>query len=88
MLRTRKMEEFGRAIFALSGRIEEKHISELQGLLNAESDPGKVTLDLAEVRLVDCEAVEFLAACEDKGITLQNCPAYIREWITRERGGS
>jgi hypothetical protein len=45
-----------------------------------------VTLDLAELKLVDSGAVEFLAACEAKGIKLENCPAYIREWINRERG--
>jgi hypothetical protein len=32
--------------------------------------------------------VEFLALNEANGIALRNCPAYIREWITRERGRS
>jgi len=36
--------------------------------------------------IVDRDAVEFLALNEANGIALRNCPAYIREWITRERG--
>jgi len=32
--------------------------------------------------------VEFLALSEANGIALKHCPAYIREWITRERGRS
>jgi hypothetical protein len=26
----------------------------------------------------------FLARCEENGIRVENCPAYIREWILRE----
>jgi hypothetical protein len=40
-----------------------------------------MALDLEEVKLVDREAVRFLAACEARGIQLRNCPSYIREWI-------
>jgi len=68
-------------IFALSGRIEEKDLSELQKLLDAEAEPVNMTLDLEEVRLVDREAVRFLAVCESREIKLKNCPSYIREWI-------
>ena len=44
----------------------------------------RVLLDLKEVKLVDREAVRFLAYCEAKGTTLKNCAVYIREWIRRE----
>jgi hypothetical protein len=27
----------------------------------------------------------LLATCELNGIELRNCPAYIREWVTKER---
>lgn len=37
---------------------------------------------------IEIETVIFLAECEAEGIELKNCPAYIREWITRERGDS
>jgi len=42
-------------------------------------------LDLSEVTLVDLDVVRFLISCENEGIELANCPAYVREWILRER---
>jgi hypothetical protein len=33
-------------------------------------------------------AIAFLDRCEANGITLKNCPAYIREWIKGQRGES
>jgi hypothetical protein len=74
------------ATFALSGRIEEQHISELRELFDAEGEVRVITLDLEEVRLVDREAVRFLANCKAKGIQLKNCPSYIREWIEKGSG--
>lgn len=68
-------------MFALSGRVEEKHVSELETLLAAEGEVAEITLDLVEMRLVDREAVRFLAACEARGIKLKHCPSYVREWI-------
>jgi predicted metal-binding protein len=75
-------------VFALSGRIEEKDLSELQKLLEAEAESVNITLDLEEVRLVDREAVKFLAACEVQGMELKSCPSYIREWIEKGRDTS
>jgi hypothetical protein len=43
---------------------------------------------LKDLTLVDQDAVTFLRRCEADNITLRNCPAYIREWITRERNQS
>jgi hypothetical protein len=80
VLRIRRSGDAKLATFTLSGRIEEKHIAELQELFDAEGDV-RLTLDLEEVRLVDREAVRFLASCEARGIQLINCPSYIREWI-------
>jgi anti-anti-sigma regulatory factor len=71
-------------VVTLSGRMEAAHIPELETLLNA--GPGRaIILDLRELRLADRDAVRFLASCEASGITLKNCPLYIREWIQRER---
>jgi hypothetical protein len=85
MLKIRRSEDDGLAIFALSGRIEEQHVSELQGLLAGEAEVAEIALDLEEVRLVDREVVKFLAACEARGIRLRNCPSYVREWIETGR---
>ncbi len=79
MIKIRRSEDNGLVIFALSGRVEEKDVSELQELLQAEAEGLDITLELGEVRLVDREAVRFLAACEARRIKLKNCPSYIRE---------
>ena len=67
------------------GRIEIEDVVELQRLLGLESPGQTITLDLHDVTLVDRDAVKFLANCEADSIRLENCPAYIREWIDTER---
>jgi hypothetical protein len=37
------------------------------------------------VRLADRDAVRFLRDCEADGMKLENCPAYVREWMEREK---
>jgi anti-anti-sigma regulatory factor len=86
MLKIQKSANRRLVVFALSGRIEERHVPELQALFEAE-DQG-VMLDLNEVNLVDREAVRFLARCEARGVRLDNCPGYIREWILREKSST
>ena len=70
-------------VFTLTGRIQAEQVPELEVLL--KSSDGDIVLDLRDVRLVDRDAVRFLALQEAKGITLRNCSAYIREWISQER---
>jgi len=72
-------------VFTLSGRIKAEDVAELQRLFEGEADGYRIVLDLKEVKLVDRETVRFLALCEAEGTKLNNCPAYIREWIVRER---
>ena len=69
--------------FVLSGRIRSNRVQQLRVLFKQVRR--RIVLDLAEIILVDREAVVFLADCEAKGIELRNCPAFIREWIRRER---
>jgi anti-anti-sigma regulatory factor len=75
----------GRVILHVSGRITGDDVNTVRTLLEQES--GALTLDLKDVRLVDDEAVKLLAVHESKGVRIDNCPLYIREWITREREG-
>jgi hypothetical protein len=85
MLRV-QMSAKGEAVaFTLSGRIRAGEVAELQRLFEAEGEDRRIVLDLKEVKLVDREVVRFLARCEAKGIQLENCPPYIREWIKGER---
>lgn len=74
----------GKVIFTLSGRIEAEDIDELRRLFELEDISRKIALDLRDVTLVDRDGVKFLAVCEVNDIQLENCPAYIREWIGRE----
>ena len=74
----------GKVVFTLSGRIEAEGIDELRRLFELEEVGVHIALDLKDVTLVDRDAVKFLARREADGIQLENCPAYIREWIERE----
>jgi len=75
-------------VFTVSGRLDAENLTELKTLLSSEASGRRITLDLKELTHVDQDAVSFLERCEDDSIQLRNCPAYIREWITRERGQS
>jgi hypothetical protein len=70
-------------ILGVSGRIHAENLDTLRDVLGRQN--GRVVLDLEEVALVDREAVAFLALSEIDGIELRNCPAYIREWVDREK---
>jgi hypothetical protein len=75
----------GHVVLKLSGRIDAENIAELETLIRSEVDGRPIVLDLEDLILVNREAVSFLERCEVESITLKNCPAYIREWITRQR---
>jgi hypothetical protein len=67
----------------LIGRIRTEHLTELRAQL--EDAGSTVVLDLGEVSLVNLEVVRFLGTSESQGVQLLNCPAYIRQWIDREK---
>ena len=71
-----------RVVLRLSGRIQSENLNQLIALM--EQSP-EVVLDLEDVKLVDVEVVQFLAACEAKGTKLMHCSPYIREWILKEK---
>jgi anti-anti-sigma regulatory factor len=79
--------ENGDVVIKLSGRMDAEDLTDLETLITAEADGRRIVLDLRDLTLVDQDAVSFLKRCEADNITLKNCPAYIREWITRQRGG-
>ena len=72
-------------VLSISGRIAAEDLD----VVRAAVEEGRVVaIELAELELVDREAVKLLALSEANGVELRNCPAYIREWVTRERGRS
>jgi len=64
----------------------EDDLAELEALISCEASRGRVVLDLKDLTLVGVDAINFLVRCESHGITLENCPGYVREWMTRQRG--
>jgi len=70
-------------VLRISGKLRGEHVATLRSVLRAEAGP--VAIDLKEVSLVDYEAVQLLALAEYNQTELRNCPAYIREWVTREK---
>ena len=71
-------------MLTLSGQFETEAIAELRRLLERQQDYGDVILDLKDVSVVSRNVMHFLLSCESKGVALENCPSYIREWMERE----
>lgn len=84
-LRSHRSVEREQVVFTLTGRIQAVHVPELLAQLRSESMARGLVLDLEQVKLVDRDAVLFLAQCEALGARLRNCSAYIRKWIDQER---
>jgi ABC-type transporter Mla MlaB component len=84
VLRIEKVSREQLITLRLSGRIQAEHLEQLKAQM--EGLQQKVVLDLADVKLVDRDAVSFLAVCEANGVELRQCSPYIRDWIGRERG--
>ena len=74
----------GDVVLTVSGRLETENVGDLSAMLAREGKNQTLVLDLKDVVLVDRDSVRFLREREHEGITLRNCPLYIREWITRD----
>ena len=75
----------GEVVFTMSGQMDAESIPELETLINSEAKGSRIVLDLKDVTLANEEAITFLVRSEANSITLKNCPAYVREWITAKR---
>jgi hypothetical protein len=82
MLRIERADQGPTPTIRLIGRIRSEHLEAVGAQLDA---CGRAAIDLAEVTMVDLEAVRFLSARECEGFELLNCAPFIREWIRRER---
>jgi hypothetical protein len=72
----------GQAVFNLSGRMQTEDIEQIRLVVETPGEP--LTFNLRYVTLVNQDAVKFLAGCEARGIKLESCPLYIRNWIDQE----
>jgi hypothetical protein len=64
--------------------MQKEDLQAIKSLLKKHNNQ-TVVLDLKGVKLVDRDAVEFLAGFESNQAKITNCPPYIREWIRREQ---
>jgi hypothetical protein len=84
MLRITRVTDAGMPTLMLSGRIGAEQLPDVGRSVRAEQPRGLV-LDLTEVTLVDVAVVRFFLRCEQQGIRITHCPAYLREWMDREK---
>ena len=75
----------GQVVFTLSGRMQTEDIEQFRQLLIVETHGQPLIFDLRHLTLVNQDAVTFLADCEAKGIKLESCPLYIRNWLDQEK---
>ena len=66
----------------LVGPVKSEDLSEIAHQLQI-CGPG-AALDLEGVTVVGVNVIHFLGERERQGTELLHCPAYIREWISRE----
>ena len=83
MIRIETSESGDLVTFVLTGWIQKEDLGVLESLV--EKQKKAVVLDLKGVKLVDQDAVRFLASFETGQAKITNCPRYIREWVRRER---
>ena len=84
MIRIEKSQNRDAVTLVLSGRMQKEDLQALKTLLKKHKRE-IVVLDLKGVKLVDRDAVEFLAGFETARRKIMNCAAFIREWIRREQ---
>lgn len=83
MLKIEPMSNDSKTTLVLIGRITSPEVQRLKAQIAETAKP--VALDLQQVRLVDLDAVRFLAAVERRGIELRHLPTYVREWVHLEK---
>ena len=67
------------------GELTRSILGELTRVLEIQGDHRNIIMNLQQIKLADRDAVRFLARCGADGIKLENCPAYIREWMEKEK---
>lgn len=76
----------GFTVLQISGRIDGPDVEILRELMDREEmAKSTVAIDLRDITLISREAIRLLCNVEAKGTELRNCPAYIRDWVSREK---
>ena len=76
----------GIVVLQISGRLDDPDVEIVRELMESETTrKSTVALDLRNVTLVCRDVIKLLSTVEEKGTELRNCPAYIRDWISRQK---
>jgi anti-anti-sigma regulatory factor len=68
----------------LNGKFGEESLQALeQSIGEARLANCRIYIDLSEVTLVDRRLVRYISDQANQGITVVNCPIYLRRWITQ-----
>jgi len=78
ILRIERIPELHKVRLRLSGQFRSHHLDQVK----AEISRGEPIAPDLEVDLVDIEAIRFLNAREDEGISVLHCSPYIQEWMS------
>ncbi len=71
----------------LNGKFGEESLLVLeQSIGEARLANPLVYLDLSEVTLVDRNLLRYILSQTQNGVTVVNCPTYLRRWITQDAG--
>lgn len=82
----RVVDPDGIVVMQISGRIDGPDVEILRELMESETtSKSTVALDLRNVTVISRDAIKLLSTVEEKGTELRNCPAYIRDWVSREK---
>lgn len=83
---TCKIERFAAeaaVVLRLSGHLQAAHLRIIEELMTRAAKP--LELDLAEITLVEREAVKYLAGYERAGVKLKDCPPFLRAWMIQQQ---
>src|SRR5580698_5898224 len=82
ILKIERIRDSRKVRLRVSGEFRSHHLDQVK----AEISRGEpIALDMEEADLVDIEAIRFLNAREDEGVSVLHCSPYIQEWMSRER---
>jgi anti-anti-sigma regulatory factor len=76
----------GFVVLHISGRIDSADVEILRELIEKEERAKNIlAIDLKEVTLISRDAIRLLSSVETRKTELRNCPAYIRNWVSRDK---
>jgi hypothetical protein len=82
-LRIERTAEGEMETIRLIGRIEQENLGTLE--TETRGSGQAICIDLGDVTLIDIHIVRYLIARQREGVSFQNIPAFIQEWMRREQ---